>query len=117
MNSVTAALPTTLEEQERAILTARFPDDPQLISQYIKSATEPFNGDVRLQRQQCYRVARTLLDCVCDTYLPDHWRQGCLDQICLPLQRLQTLALSACEQQKLKSFYAEMQILVRYFCR
>ena len=102
---------------ESAVRYAQQPDDPCLVSRYLESATKLAQAETSAgeKRRVFYRVLRTLLDTICDTYLPKHWRDICLDQVYRPLSALDRLADSNKEQDKIRLFRYELRTLSHYF--
>lgn len=80
---------------EQTILAGQCVDSPEVLFYYLKLTEEYAERlsitDAVLLHQRVFNV---LLDTVCDTSLPSHWRQMCLDKVYLPLLKLKHLIVT-----------------------
>jgi hypothetical protein len=56
-----------------------------------------------------------LLDAICDTLLPEHWRQLCLDNIYRPLINLNRISQCESSQQRLRNLWLELKMSGQHF--
>jgi hypothetical protein len=110
-------LHTKLESMLRPLIrNAIFPDDPVLINHYfqVKQNIASHCISVAQQRKEYYQMATLLIDTFCDTYLPEHWRRVCLDNLYRPVMHLQKLADTPVEQKIVYKLQRRANVLAQY---
>ena len=92
------------------------PDNPTLISLFLRTCEEHALELAPEQRASVYRRAyRLLLETICDSHVPRHWRCTCLDHIYRPVFALNKLAVSEAELKEVAHCYREVNLLGHYF--
>lgn len=102
---------------ESSVRNGDQPDCPYVLERYLTLS------DARAGNQQPYamqhnihmRAYTTLLETVCDSYVAEHWRALCLDQIHKPLFALERLARTQRDKARIRQLYNELSILSHYF--
>lgn len=102
---------------ESAVRHGLEPNCPEVLAHYLDMSrtlvqedygvTEPFNMHLR--------VARTLLDALCDTLVVNHWRHLCLNNIYQPIFAAERTAHSTKQKRQMHRFRRELNILGNYF--
>lgn len=102
---------------EAAVRQGVEPNNPPLLAKYLSMASKLANQyEARIDKRKVHlRVANSLLDTLCDTYIPMQWRRLCLDHIYQPLIRLEKLSISLREKNQLYLFKRELNALGDYF--
>lgn len=102
---------------EFVIRHAQQPDHPELLQDYLQLAKQLANHarDAEASRQTYLHVAHILLEVICDSYLPQHWRMLCLNNIYQPIFALQALAKTEQHKQHVRRFSLQLHTLGNYF--
>lgn len=99
------------------------PNNPQLIGQWLKQTQccndTSVNGCCAqcpraLQQQNCEQQYRLLMETVLDVLTPDAWREACLNQIYQPLMRLERLAQTDQDHQRIQRLIYELNLGAQY---
>lgn len=92
------------------------PNSPQILNSFLKESELLAEiGETTEKLNQHLRTAQVLLDTICDSLVPKHWRLQCLDNIYRPLHHAQRVAKNEQEQTKINRFQYEMNATVPYF--
>lgn len=92
------------------------PDHPELVKAYLDSTDQAITGLNRHQQRQAHFICYSLLlESICDSCVPVHWRRLCMDHIYRPLLALGRLAKSQQERQQVRRCYRDLTVLSRYF--
>jgi len=109
----------TLEysQLEKMVRYGSYPDTPGLVDDYLEMSRSIAKNqpDELSQHNVHYRVANTLLDTICDTYIPSHWRRLCLNHIYQPVFAAEKLAHTSACRRRMMRFRHELVILGNYF--
>lgn len=100
-----------------AIRNGTCADNPIVITRYLDSI-ESTAELIFCERERVALYLNTtqiLLDTICDTLIPMHWRQMCLDQIYRPLLNAERLISHPEDRVKFARLQVEMHTLVPYF--
>ena len=91
------------------------PDNPILLDELLR--LPPIFDQLDLEVKRSYLVTQfnLLLDTFADDFLPSHWRRHCLDQIYLPMQRLEQLANCKKSRAQLLSLGYELRVTTNYY--
>lgn len=102
---------------ESAVRYGQQPDNPNVLSTYLAMSSRISSKQTNrlVKRAVHFRVAGTLLDTVCDTYVARHWRDLCLDNIYKPIFAAEQLAISEKEKHQVRRFQHELNTLGNYF--
>lgn len=98
-----------------AVRHGHFPDHPNLVSRYLRLGAEHVKA--HSDARWCFHLHRfnTLLDTICDTNVPLHWRCLCLNSIYLPLHTMERLAESGERKKQIHRLRYELRVLSNYF--
>lgn len=110
-------LHTKLEQMLKPLIrNAAFPDDPMLINHYFEAKKNIASHCISTvqERKAFYQMAMLLIDTFCDTYLPEHWRRVCLDNLYRPVLHLQKLADTQGEKQAVYTLQRRANVLAQY---
>lgn len=107
---------------EKEIRYGLQPDNPGLLVAYITMADNMVEQSrpVEIKLNILFRVANNLLDAICDTYIPEHWRHCCLDVIYRPIRAMEKIIstdkhTSDKNKIQLSQFKYELNTLGAYF--
>ena len=102
---------------ENAVRHGCEPDNPTVLGAYLAMSNNIAELlDVGQNKRAIYlRVANTLLETICDTYIPRHWRTLCLDNIYQPIFAAQKHSHNECDLAELRSFNHQLNTLGKYF--
>ena len=102
---------------ESAVRHGYHPDSPKILESYLEISNKIADLMVlkHSKRSLHLRVANTLLDTICDTYIPKHWRSQCLDKIYQPVFAAQQLSFNECDLAELRTFNLQLNTLGKYF--
>lgn len=102
---------------EAAVRYGEQPDNPPLLNGYL-TMSERIATDLLGSsgvRKLHLRVARVLLDTLCDTCVPRHWRCLCLDHIYRPLAAAERFVQTEVDKRQLRQLRQELNIMGNYF--
>ncbi len=92
------------------------PDRPELVKAYLDEADRlVYQSSRPVQRQAHMLCYQLLLETICDSCVPVHWRRLCLDHIYRPLLALGRLAKSNHQRLAVRRCYREVSVLSHYF--
>ncbi|WOD08298.1 hypothetical protein [Marinomonas sp. GJ51-6] len=101
---------------EQTIQAGQCVDSPEILDHYLTLTTEYAERlsipDATSLHQRVFNV---LLDTVCDTSLPPHWRQTCLDKVYLPLSQLKRLIVTYQDARSYFKMEHSLRTLSHYF--
>ncbi len=98
------------------IRLGRKPDRPELVKTYLDDADRLAGQLPRpVQREAHMLCYQLLLETICDSCVPVHWRRLCKDHIYRPLLALGRLARSDRQRQAVRRCYREVSVLSNYF--
>ncbi len=102
---------------ESSVRNGEQPDCPCVLDRYLtlSNARAANQASTAVQHNIHMRTYMTLLDTLCDTYVPEHWRALCLDQIHKPLFAIERLACTQTDKARVRQLYNELSILSHYF--
>lgn len=102
---------------EHSIRYGLQPDNPNLLVTFIDIAERKVKAESQLniKRLILLKVQKTLLDTICDTYIPEHWRRLCLDNIYKPLHGIEKYSFNGQDKEQVKRLSYELRILSQYF--
>ena len=102
---------------EQQVRYGMHPDSACLLNRYIQYADNMVQSSdsQEEQLQILFRVANNLLEVICDTYLPVHWRHACMDVVYRPVHAMERLATTEKNAHQLHRFKQELNTLGNYF--
>lgn len=106
-----------LLELESHIRKGDEPDSPLLVDTYLRRIEHASSLLLSTYEKVSLYIhaARLLLDTVCDCFVVTHWRHHCLNQIYRPLLAAQRMVTCDDEDQLIRQFQRELNILAQYF--
>ncbi len=115
LNSLSSRV--SFDSMEAAITGGWSPDEPEILHRYLALVNKVAQqAPGRTEKTLLYyRAANTLLETICDSCLPRHWRSQCLDLIYQPIFSLQKLAIDESERHRLRLYCCELNTLANYF--
>jgi len=102
---------------ESSVRNGNYPDCPCVLERYLtlSDARAANQSSIAVQHTIHMRAYRTLLNTLCDTYVSEHWRSLCLDQIHKPLFAIERLARTQTDKARVRQLYNELSTLSHYF--
>ena len=92
------------------------PNEPRLLESYLRLCDEcAADGDPLQQTDIYQRAYELLLETICDTSIPWHWRCLCLDHIHRPAFALNRLARGRVQLRAATARLRELNLLSEYF--
>lgn len=105
-----------IEELEDVIRYAIYPDSPELLHHYLRIGKKYATTWPRSARHVVHeRIFDLLNDVVCDSLLPNQWRELCVDHMYLPLNELERLATTENQMKLIAKRWAIYKQSCSYF--
>lgn len=100
---------------EMAVRTANNQYNPDIINYYIILGLDHAKSmeSVKDTKGVHLRIYNTLLDTMCDSCLPIHWREVCYSY----LEKMMPLLSAIYNYQDFKKYRNELNTLYKYFCK
>ncbi|GAB3479939.1 hypothetical protein [Marinomonas epiphytica] len=101
---------------EQTIQSGQCADSPEVLYHYL-NLTESYAERLEMVDavQLHQRVFNVLLDTVCDSTLPCHWRQTCLDKVYVPLANIKHLIVTYQDAKAYFKMEHNLRVLSHYF--
>lgn len=101
---------------EQAIQSGQCCDSPELLYQYLE-LTEQYAEKLSITDAAALheRVFYVLLNTMCDSSVPSHWRQTCLDKVYSPLSKFKYLIVTYQDARHYFKMEHSLRTLNRYF--
>ncbi|MDB4837325.1 hypothetical protein OAH87_02535 [Marinomonas sp.] len=101
---------------EQAIQSGQCCDSPELLYQYLE-LTEQYAERLSIPDAAVLheRVFHVLLNTICDSNVPSHWRQTCMDKAYSPLSQLKCLIVTYQDARNYFRMEHSLRTLSRYF--
>jgi hypothetical protein len=113
---------STFTSIEFAVRYGQSPDTPQLVASYLALGEQCIAAKRKAatcitsyKREILTRIFFTLLDTICDTRIPHHWRHHCLNQIYKPLHALESISTTETQRAEIRQLRYELNTLGTYF--
>ncbi len=96
------------------IREATYPDDPQLITEWLRQEPCDSRSPLDHQWQHYEDQFNLLMDTISDELLPAHWRCSCLDQIHQPLRSLSRLSSEPHARDRVRLLLWELSVTTQF---
>ncbi len=111
-----AAVKSRWQRLQDLVRNGSMPDRPDRLREFIelyKDRTRELERSEEIAMH--YRVYELLLETICDSLIPKHWRFLCLDYLFEPCRALKRLCETSEQEQEVRRLQSEARYLSSYF--